>query len=386
MPRTWRFLLGLTRGDLARAGVVVAAAGAFGVADRVPGAVSSAVTQTWPPFALIAGLLLIGRVAADDGVFRAAGAWVAALPGGPLALLAGLLSLVACVTVVLNLDTSVVFLTPLLLEAARSRGLDERPFVYGTVFMSNAASLLLPGSNLTNLLVADGGHLPGMTFASRMLVPWMAAVTLTLGVICVAHRQALRGLGSRDARKSVPLRGRAGLGGAVTAAVLILFVPDAALAVLGVGFVVSLARLRRSDAPIRALLDAAHATWLLVLLAMAVAVGVIGRVVGVPSAFPGGGWGSTAAGAVSAVVLNNLPAAALLASHPPAHPLHLLLGLDLAPNLAVTGSLSAILWMRVARREGAAVSIWAYSGLGLVIVPLTLLAATLSLGVVPPRV
>ena len=51
------------------------------------------------------------------------------------------MSVVACVTVVLNLDTAVVFLTPVLVHAARRRSLDESAFAYGTVFMCNSASL-----------------------------------------------------------------------------------------------------------------------------------------------------------------------------------------------------------------------------------------------------
>src|SRR5437899_869667 len=52
----------------------------------------------------------------------------------------------AAETAVLNLDTAVVFMTPVLLHAARERGLDDAPFLYGAVFMANSASLLLPGA------------------------------------------------------------------------------------------------------------------------------------------------------------------------------------------------------------------------------------------------
>src|SRR6266571_2290793 len=112
-----------------------------------------AAGQAWPPFVLVAGLLLVGGVAGADGLFEAIGARLARAPLGPQALLLTLLGLVAAVTAVLNLDTSVVFLTPVLVHAARRRRLDERPFLYGSVFMANSASVLLPGSNLTNLLV-----------------------------------------------------------------------------------------------------------------------------------------------------------------------------------------------------------------------------------------
>jgi arsenical pump membrane protein len=90
---------------------------------------SSAFAQAWPAFALVAGLLLIGATAAREGLFAAVGARVADTPGGPLALLAGLLLAEAVVTAVLNLDTAVVFMTPVLLHAARSRGAGEAPFL-----------------------------------------------------------------------------------------------------------------------------------------------------------------------------------------------------------------------------------------------------------------
>src|SRR5207248_6954156 len=116
-------------------------------------AILGAAGQAWRPFVLVAGLLLVGAVAAADGLFEALGAQLARTRLGARGLLLALLGLVAAVTAVLNLDTSVVFLTPVLVHAARRRNLDERPFLYGSVFMSNSASLLLPGSNLTNLLV-----------------------------------------------------------------------------------------------------------------------------------------------------------------------------------------------------------------------------------------
>src|SRR5439155_15063273 len=114
--------------------------------------------EAWPAFVLVAGLLLVGAVAAEDGLFAAAGGRLARLPGSGLRLLTALLLLDACVTAVLNLDTAVVFLTPVLLHAARRRGLDEEPFLYGAVFMANSASLLLPGSSLTNLIVLTQEH------------------------------------------------------------------------------------------------------------------------------------------------------------------------------------------------------------------------------------
>src|ERR1051326_2890865 len=102
----------------------------------------AAARQAWPPFVLVAGLLMIGRVAALDGLFDAVGARLARLPLGPRGLLLVLFALVALVTAVLNLDTSVVFLTPVLIHAARQRGLDERAFLLGSGFLVEAAAPL----------------------------------------------------------------------------------------------------------------------------------------------------------------------------------------------------------------------------------------------------
>ena len=74
-----------------------------------------------------------------------------------------------------------------------------------------------------------------------------------------------------------------------------------------------------------------------------------------------GRWPTAAIAAASSVVVNNLPAAVLLSAHAPSHPRALLLGLDLGPNLAVTGSLSAVLWLQAARTVGADTSIATYS-------------------------
>src|SRR5207248_10856042 len=151
-------------------------------------AILGAAGQAWRPFVLVAGLLLVGAVAAADGLFDELGAQLARTRLGALGLLLALLGLVAAVTAVLNLDTSVVFLTPVLVHAARARKLDERPFLYGSVFMANSASLLLPGSNLTNMLVLRHGSVSGAAFAWAMLPAWIVACALTTAVLALAYR------------------------------------------------------------------------------------------------------------------------------------------------------------------------------------------------------
>ena len=96
---------------------------------------------------LVTGLLLIGLIAHRDGLFERAGHLLQRVAGPPIVLLVACLLLVVLVTAVLNLDTAVVFLTPVLVHAARGRGVEEEAFLYGAVYVANASSLYLPGSN-----------------------------------------------------------------------------------------------------------------------------------------------------------------------------------------------------------------------------------------------
>ena len=75
------------------------------------------------------------------------------------------------------------------------------------------------------------------------------------------------------------------------------------------------------------------------------------------------------------MAFNNLPAASLLAARAPSHPFGLLVGLNLGPNLCVTGSLAWLLWLRAARGAGAAPSIARATRLGLIAVPLSMAVA-----------
>jgi arsenical pump membrane protein len=320
----------------------------------------TAFEQAWPAFALVAGLLLIGATAAREGLFAAAGAAVARAPGGALALLAGLLLAEAVVTAVLNLDTAVVFMTPVLLHAARARGLREDPFLYGSVFMANSASLLLPGSNLTNLIVlAHEPHVTGTEFASRLAPAWAASVVITIAFVAF-----LRGDVHPEPYARVPFARRLGTAATVAAAVLVLVLAQPALPLLALG--VAVAVLARTSPRV------VNPPLLAGMFAIAVLLGTIA-----PAALHLGRWATAWTAVGASVVVNNLPAAMLLSAHAPQHARALLLGLDLGPNLVVTGSLSAIFWLQVARANGARPSIRRYSALGLLLVPLTLCASLL---------
>ena len=345
------------------------------------GAFAGALEQAWPPFVLVTGLLLVGVVAASDGLFEAAGSRIARLPGGGLALFGALMVLVAAVTAVLNLDTSVVFLTPVLVHAARRRGISEIAFLYGAVFMSNSASLLLPGSNLTNLLVLSHSHLSGGAFAAQLFPSWVAAIVVTAGVLLVWRWSELR-VPDTGRAAVAPFRPGPGLPAAIAAAVLVLALHNPALPVLVLGVVAAALQIAnggRLDP--RSAARAVGIPTLAALFALVVALGTLAWTWGVVGRLTAsiGAWPTALLGAGTADTVNNLPAATLLASRPPAHPAALLIGLDLGPNLVVTGALSAILWLRVARHEGAKPSAWTYTKVGALLVPFSMVAALAAL-------
>jgi arsenical pump membrane protein len=324
---------------------------------------------------LVAGLLLIGLAAARDGLF----VWLASrldrVPGSGRRLFVAGMASVALVSTTLNLDTAVVFLTPVMIAAARRRGVDERPFLYGTIFMVNAGSLLLPGSNLTNLIVLANEHVTGSEFARRMLPAAIGAVVGTLLAVWLLNRRRLGG-GTLDAMPAAR-PGWTGLAASAAAVVLLLILrepalPIAALGVVTAGWMVVRGRLATADA-----LAAVNPLVLSGIFALAVGLGTLARAWDGPATLLQGSGriATTAVGALSAVLVNNLPAAVLLSAVPPERPRALLIGLNLGPNLAVTGSLSAFLWLQAARGAGASPSIKEYSRLGVIVAPIGIACA-----------
>jgi arsenical pump membrane protein len=303
----------------------------------------SAATQDWPAFVLVAGLLLVGLVAEEDGLFAAGGHALARLSRNGIVLFAGSAVVIVAVTTLLNLDTSVTFLTPVLVYAARRRGEGEAPLLYACLLLSNAGSLFLPGSNLTNLIVLGHLHLSGGAFLARMAAPALAAAVVTALVVAVFHRHSLR---TTITPSADPESVRLGVGlcavGAVT--VLVLVLHDSALPVAAVGAAAVVARWRHplqpksrdaaatSVSPGRAL-TVLGLPVLVGLFGLAVALGTLGRSWSGPATLLShvDAWGTAAVGAAVSVAVNNLPAASLLAARPPSHPFALLVGLNVAP-------------------------------------------------------
>ncbi len=220
---------------------LLAAAGLIGLAVSFavrPSDAASAAAQDWSPFVLVAGLLMIGLVADGDGLFAAAGARLAAATRSGWLLFAGAVLLISLVTATLNLDTSVAFLTPVLVHTARSRGEGEPALLYGCLLLSNAGSLLLPGSNLTNLIVLGHLHLNGGQFAARMWLPSLGAVVVTAAVVGIGERRSLRPVEAEPDAAPKPVVGL-GLAAILAATVVVVVIRSSALPVFIIGVVVA---------------------------------------------------------------------------------------------------------------------------------------------------
>ena len=354
----------------------VGGVGAIVAAVLAPAHAQEAASQDWPPFVLVTGLLLVGLVADEDGLFSTAGLALARLAPNGLILYSGAVVLIVTVTSVLNLDTSVAFLTPVLVYTARSRGEGEAPLLYGCLLLSNAGSLFLPGSNLTNLIVLGHLHLSGGEFFRHMAPAAIAAALVTALVVGVAERRSLRTPIAPVVGTEQPVLGL-GLVAVVAVTLLILILRSPAAPVAAVGVLAVIIRSLTGKGQRRDPLKILGLPVLIGLFGVAVALGTLGRSWSGPETLLShlDVWGTAVVAAIFSVFMNNLPAASLLAARVPPRPFALLVGLNIGPNLFVTGSLAWFLWLRAARSAGAQPSIVKASRLGVVAAPLSMAAA-----------
>jgi arsenical pump membrane protein len=344
-----------------------------------------------PTLALLAGLLVLGDGCERAGLFDALAARIASSAGGsPRRLLALVFAAAAAVTAVLGLDATVVLLTPAAFAAARRARLDARPSLYACTHLANTASVLLPVSNLTNLLAFRASELSFTRFAALMLLPWAAMLAvewlgLTRGF--AGELAAPRGL----APEGAPQLPRAPLVVlAATFAGFVLAEPlgfDPAWAAVA-GAVVMVGAERVRPAGVLRAVD-------LPLLAFVLGLAVIVRAVGehgagdvVADLLPSGDGlpallGATAVAAVLANLVNNVPAVLLLlpaaAAAGPAVVLAVLIGVNAGPNLTPTGSLATLLWRRVLRAREAEPALGEFLRLGATTVPPALVLGTVAL-------
>ena len=166
--------------------VVLIAVGAISMHDAA--AEASRLSRV---VAFLGAVLVLAKMCDDEGLFEAAGAAMARARFGSRRLLRQVFAIAATITAVLSLDATVVLLTPVVLTTVRRLRAPVRPHAYATAHLANAASLLLPVSNLTNLLAFHVANVSFTKFALVMTLPWLAAVATVYLVFRVFFRRDL---------------------------------------------------------------------------------------------------------------------------------------------------------------------------------------------------
>lgn len=150
------------------------------------------VRELGPTVAFLAAILAFGRLCAAAGVFDYLGSVTAAASHGfSKRLLVLVVAFAALVTATLTLDATVVLVTPVVLATARGLGVPNRPHSYACAHIANSGSLLLPVSNLTNLLAFAASGLSFGRFAAAMTLPWLLACALDWAALRLAFRHDL---------------------------------------------------------------------------------------------------------------------------------------------------------------------------------------------------
>jgi len=336
-----------------------------------------------PTLVVLGSLLVLGDGCERAGLFDALAARMAVwADGSGPKLLAYVFGAAIVVTAVLGLDATIVLLTPAAFAAASKARVPSRPHVYATSHLANSASLLLPISNLTNLLAFKATGLSFAGFAAHMAVPTAVAVAIEWIVLRRVFRTALETPG-RTPRTDLPPLPRRPL--IILALTLIGFLAagplglDAAWPAAAGALLMGL-RIKAIDFPLIA--------FVLGLSLIVVALADAGLSDVVDDILPQGTGllallGATFLAALLANVLNNVPALLVLlpaaAAAGPVTVLAVLIGVNAGPNLTYTGSLATLLWRRVLRERGEEVSHREFHLLGALSVPPILIGATVAL-------
>ncbi|MGD0985494.1 MAG: SLC13 family permease [Acidimicrobiales bacterium] len=350
-----------------------------------------------PTIGFLAAVLVLADLCDRYGLFEAAGSWMATgSRGRPVALLALVFAVASVVTAVLGLDATVVLLTPVVFTTVARLRLRAKPHAYACTHLANSASLLLPVSNLTNLLAYRASGLSFARFGAIMSLPWLAAIGVEWIVLRRFFATDLVGSGATEVAAPLPMPVFAF---AVVALTLVGFFVasllhiDPAFAALGGAVTLAVPALVRRRAKARDIglaLDVPFLAFVLALGLVVKAVSLHGLSSLVVRLIPNGTSLASllvvaAIAAVLANVINNLPAVLLLlpaaVAAGPGVVLAVLVGVNAGPNLTYVGSLATLLWRRVLRKQGEELRTSEFLRLGVVTVPLVLLASSFALWV-----
>jgi arsenical pump membrane protein len=353
------------------------------------------VERLGPVVGFLAAVLVLAECCEGEGLFRAAGGLMArASTRSASRLLLAVVVLASVTTALLSLDTTVVLLTPVVVATVRANGAPPRPHLYATAHLANSASLLLPVSNLTNLLAFAVVPVSFSRFAALMALPWLVAIAVETGGLRAVFRADFSTPLASDIGPSEPLPVVA------TAVVVVTVVGFAVASFFGLApvwvatagaLVLSVYRLVRRRTTVIDVVRSTSPSFCLFVLGLGIVVSAVsadglGRVVRhlVPS---GSGLlallGVAAVSAVLSNVMNNLPATLLLlpiaAVGGVGPALAVLIGVDIGPNLTYPGSLATLLWRRAVAGVDGVPEVRDFVRLGAATVPLAILGSTVAL-------
>ncbi|HEX7384371.1 MAG TPA: arsenic transporter [Burkholderiaceae bacterium] len=350
-------------------------------------------------YLFLAGMMLLAEMARQHGLFDHLAARAVALArGSPRRLFALVFAVGTGVTVLLSNDATAVVLTPAVLAVTRAaRVRRPLPYLLACAFIANAASFVLPISNPANLVVFGAAMPPLGDWLARFTLPSLAAI----GATWAALRWQQRGTLDEPVAGAVEVPHLSACGRlvawAIGAAALALLAASASGADLGlVACTAALLALGALALQRRAVPWAVfgHVAWSVLplvagLFVLVEAVQRTGALQALSALLLDAARHSTPLAALAAGVLlafgcnavNNLPAGlfagAVAAGAQLPVPIvdALLIGVDLGPNLSVTGSLATILWLVALRREGVQVGFGEFLRVGIVVMPAALLPA-----------
>lgn len=374
----------------------VAAAGLVAIGAVSVDRARQAIGHLAPTIGFLAALLVLADGCRREGLFEALGGLMArGSRDSPRRLLALVFAVASSTTVLLGLDPTIVLLTPVVLATATRLRMSPKPDVYATAHLANSASLLLPISNLTNLLAFTASGLSFTRFAALMLLPTVAAVAVEWFVLRWFFAAELGRQPGSETTQTAPRLPRLAL--TVLSGTLAGFlacspfgVSPVWIAAAGAAAITVPALVRQTEKAsdvVRAL-QPSFLVFVLGLGVIVVGAGDNGLDTAVRLVLPGGTslpalLGISAVSALLANLVNNLPAiliiAPVAAAAGPAAVLATLVGVNVGPNLTYVGSLATLLWRRLLRADGTEVHIGEFLRLGAVTVPAALAVSTLML-------
>jgi arsenical pump membrane protein len=350
-------------------------------------AAGSAILRQWNVLLFILGLMGMAAAAEQSQAFEWLTEVVLLRGGGSRRRLFIYLFLVgAALTALLSNDATAIVLTPIVYRAVARRGGDATPFLFGSIFVADTASFGLPFSNPANVLILPHPRL--LAYLWHLGPPELAAIALNLWIFLRFFRSELGGRydlahPSRPSERAIRTLYALGIVALAYVVALSISLPLGPVAAAGALLALGVARTNVGAA-------ARHIGWgtfallaaFFVLLDAVVRAGLGGWALNaLHAAERHGALAANAAAAAGAALLsnllNNLPVAVISSyfveqarSLQIGYPL--IAGVDLGPNLTMTGSLATILWLAILHERGVRVSVLEYVRLGSIVVPATI--------------